>query len=357
VQIFDLMQLKINPGEYRMRYPGLEWRDSLGLEINAPLKFLPRDLPRNEWPPFSFLGVPIGAGHECVGMLRCSTIGLPHVKQAPNYFTRRDVQLLELVASRLGSSIFDALRRRSKETPLERKTRQAFVDLAHQLRGPLSQLTIRVQSLWEQRQKFQGDDRLINVIRGLAKRAWRVSTNIRLFKSLDEGERIRIRKKAFSQDDATRLLIELADDNQALHAEQQIRFSVDRPSLEVFANRRVELDHGHLEQMLNNLYDNAGKYSYPETTVVISAGLTSKGTSAYFSVSNEGIPIRPHEIRSVGQRGWRSDLAEQTSGGEGSGIGLWFVRRLMFAHGGSLEVHPTRDGDGRTDVRLLFPVA
>jgi signal transduction histidine kinase len=109
--------------------------------------------------------------------------------------------------------------------------------------------------------------------------------------------------------------------------------------------------------MLNNLYDNAGKYSYPETTVVISAGLTSKGTSAYFSVSNEGIPIRPHEIRSVGQRGWRSDLAEQTSGGEGSGIGLWFVRRLMFAHGGSLEVHPTRDGDGRTDVRLLFPVA
>jgi signal transduction histidine kinase len=355
LHVFDLLRLKDNPALYKRLHPGLEWRDSLNLETNAPLHFLPENLPRGEWPPFSYVGVPIVAGHQCVGMIRCYTVGLPDEKRAPNFFSRRDVCLLELVASRLGSSILEALRRRATETPEERKTRQAFVDLAHQLRGPLSQLVIRTQSLWEQRHKFSGDERLLNVIRGLGKRAFRVAANIRLFKTLDEGERIRVRRKVIDEEDAARLLIQLAEDNQALHAEQSIRFSVDRDSLDVFASKRVELDHGHLEQMLNNLYDNAGKYSYPDTTVMISAGITSKGTRIYFSVSNVGIPIRPHEIRFAGQRGWRSDLAEQTSGGEGSGIGLWFVRRLMLAHGGSLEVYPTREGDGRTEVRLVFP--
>ena len=73
-------------------------------------------------------------------------------------------------------------------------------------------------------------------------------------------------------------------------------------------------------------------------------------------VINKGIPIKPNEINLVRQRNWRGELAKASSG-EGNGIGLWIVDHIMRAHGGELQVLPTRPIDSMTEIRLTFPLA
>ena len=45
--------------------------------------------------------------------------------------------------------------------------------------------------------------------------------------------------------------------------------------------------------------------------------------------------------------------AAELTTGEGSGIGLWIVDRIMSALGGRLDIQPTQP-DGLTSVRLEF---
>ena len=109
-----------------------------------------------------------------------------------------------------------------------------------------------------------------------------------------------------------------------------------------------------IEQCVNNLLDNAAKYSYDRTKVHVSGGIQAKGEEYYISVSNEGFEVKPEDVAKLKQRGYRSDKAIWSTG-EGSGIGLWIVDEIMKAHGGRLAITPTNK-NGVTDVRLVLPV-
>jgi two-component system sensor histidine kinase BaeS len=110
-----------------------------------------------------------------------------------------------------------------------------------------------------------------------------------------------------------------------------------------------------LLQALNNVVDNAGKYSYRNSTITVFGARLRQG-GFFIGVTNKGIPISPHEVHLVKQRNWRGEAAKSFVG-EGTGLGLWIVDHIMRAHGGELQVLPTRSGDGITEVRLAFPLA
>jgi signal transduction histidine kinase len=115
----------------------------------------------------------------------------------------------------------------------------------------------------------------------------------------------------------------------------------------------VEADWALLEQCINNIVDNAAKYSFDQTVVSVSGGIQAKGGEFYISVANEGFEVKPDEVPKLKQRGYRSDNAVWATG-EGSGIGLWIVDEIMLAHGGMLSIAPTQNGV--TEVRLAFPI-
>jgi len=108
-----------------------------------------------------------------------------------------------------------------------------------------------------------------------------------------------------------------------------------------------------ISQAIHNLADNAAKYSYRGSRIrIVAYHHGSDGFS--LAVTNRGIPILPNHKALVKRREWRGDAALRVTG-EGNGLGLWITDNIMKAHGGELQVFPTRTGDGITEFRLAFP--
>jgi signal transduction histidine kinase len=150
------------------------------------------------------------------------------------------------------------------------------------------------------------------------------------------------------------MLVESATDNQLMiETSRNIRIVVDRKSFEVLNSVIVLADIDLLEQAINNVLDNAAKYSYRDTSIRMSAGLTHGGRF-HISVLNTGLKIGKADVKHCIERGWRSEMATLTTG-EGSGIGLWIVNLIMQIHQGELIVSPT-NAKNQTDVKLIMPL-
>ena len=145
-------------------------------------------------------------------------------------------------------------------------------------------------------------------------------------------------------------------DNRLLVPEwRRIQFSVKEDSFgELPTKLEMNVDLNLFDQAVNNVLDNAGKYSYSGTTVYLVVGTDKKKQRFYISFYNKGHRLEQGQNELAKQRGWRSPLAEDVTG-EGSGIGLWIVDHIMKAHGGDLVI--ATNAAGITEFRLVFPAS
>ena len=112
----------------------------------------------------------------------------------------------------------------------------------------------------------------------------------------------------------------------------------------------IQGDVTHISSMVHNLLDNANKYSpeYPELTV------TTKNTAEGIDiiVSDKGIGMSKEQKKHIFDKFYRA-----TSGNlhdvKGFGLGLSYVKAMMAAHKGSVDVK-TELGKGST-FTLSFP--
>ncbi|MFA4836114.1 MAG: PAS domain S-box protein [Dehalococcoidia bacterium] len=106
----------------------------------------------------------------------------------------------------------------------------------------------------------------------------------------------------------------------------------------------VNIDPRRVRQILNNLVDNAVKYSREETTVAVQA--RRKGSELLISVSDQGLGIPAEHLDKVFERMHR---VEQGRGQfiPGMGLGLSIAKRLAEVHGGKIWVE-SEVGKGST---------
>lgn len=231
---------------------------------------------------------------------------------------------------------------------------KAFENLDHQLKSPLIPALVRIQAALKgaaPNSKIESD---LLAIRGLVRKTRQVSLNTRLFIDLAREKEIRLTTSSLKADSFIKTLIEAASDNRLMiDPSRNIRFRVDRESFEMLRTLQVRVDHDLLAQAVMNILDNAGKYSFGGSEVRIQGGLTKTGRFQ-ITIVNKGLPIRLEDVQLCKERGWRSGLAELTTG-EGGGIGLWIVDNIMKAHRGELIINPTVEKVTR--VQLVFPVS
>lgn len=240
---------------------------------------------------------------------------------------------------------------------------KTFEDLKHQLYGPITQAHARIQNLL--RYEFRNiemalkDEDIVEslamsllAIRGLCAKAKQVAESTGLFARLGLGKGIPTSPKRLQPEALVKMIIEdSVDTTSMIDPNRHVRIQVARETFDFIHFSIFEVDHELLEQAIMNLLDNAAKYSFSNTTVHISAGLTRTGRLR-ITVSNQGLPIRAADVSQCVLRGWRSKQALLASG-EGSGIGLWLVDNIMKAHAGDLVITPTT-AEGWTEVSLIF---
>lgn len=108
----------------------------------------------------------------------------------------------------------------------------------------------------------------------------------------------------------------------------------------------VEADAVRLAQIVENLLDNAAKYTSVQGHIRVSAARVGDG--AWVSVRDDGIGIAPEMLSEV------FELFKQVDDrAKGLGVGLALVSRLAEAHGGSVEARSEGVGRGSEFVVKL----
>jgi signal transduction histidine kinase len=110
-------------------------------------------------------------------------------------------------------------------------------------------------------------------------------------------------------------------------------------------------DAGRIERVAQNLISNAVKYSAPGKRVTVR--VETKEQFVVLSVSDEGPGIREEDLRVLFQPFGRGRSADTFA--EGTGMGLYIVKRIVEAHDGRIEVQ-SELGHGST-FRVSLPLA
>lgn len=278
-------------------------------------------------------------------------------------FLPHSTALAELLGRQIGLySYLDQKKKALRESLLraQKQTRtqaQAFADLSHQVRSPILQAhrySLQVLNASDLNDRIR---RKLNAIRGLTAKGLNVASCVGLFADLAEGKKIvpNLSKMAVSL--LVQGLIEAAMDNQMVFGpEKEVRFRVDETSFERVARYWIRVDLGLFMQCINCLLDNAGKYCYPKSDVIVSASVRELdlGTCEIaISVINQGITLSKEHADKCIERGWRSEYVKRELRDSGHGLGLWIVKEIMAAHSGDLEPVPT-SRDKRTEFRLVL---
>jgi two-component system OmpR family sensor kinase len=116
----------------------------------------------------------------------------------------------------------------------------------------------------------------------------------------------------------------------------------------------VQGDPNLLRRVLENVLDNAHKYSAP--TVPIRVGLDGEGDDAVFTVTDRGQGIGPDDLPYVFEPFFRADRS-RTRGTGGVGLGLALSKRIVDAHGGRIELESELDEGTTVTFRVPLTVA
>jgi two-component system sensor histidine kinase TctE len=111
----------------------------------------------------------------------------------------------------------------------------------------------------------------------------------------------------------------------------------------------VQGDANSLMEMLNNLIDNAIRYTPEGGHITVRVGKTSQG--AELSVEDNGPGIEPQHRERVFERFYRI----LGTGQSGSGLGLSIVAEVAKRHGAELILDSGSNGTG-TNIRIRFPL-
>jgi signal transduction histidine kinase len=110
-----------------------------------------------------------------------------------------------------------------------------------------------------------------------------------------------------------------------------------------------EWDPARLEQILSNLVANACHYGKPGRPVLVRA--TGKAGTVTVEVHNEGAPI-PDEVLPVIFEPFKRGTPDLRDASGNVGLGLFIVRTLVDAHGGSIDV---ATGEAGTTFSVRLP--
>lgn len=98
---------------------------------------------------------------------------------------------------------------------------------------------------------------------------------------------------------------------------------------------QIYADKGRLEQVFVNLYENAIKYSYPDTPIIVDTAVN--GDKVVIKVKNKCDKISPKKLDSLFEKFVRLD-DEMTRTTRGTGLGLFIVKGLVEAMEGTITL-------------------
>lgn len=247
------------------------------------------------------------------------------------------VQILIYVAvGVLIANLIASLRQAFQDLASEKRARENVLNIvAHDLRSPLSSILMNADLV--ERQILGGkplsQPKQIQRIRGSAIRMNRLIEDLLDAAKMETGQF----RMAFGLHEVGPIVLEAIENAQAQAIENRIKVV---PQISAAADSAY-CDRDRVLQVLNNLLNNAIKFSPQEGTVVIQ--VQREKDWLRFAVRDQGQGIPKDALPRLFVRSWQ---ATETAH-KGTGLGLLICKRIVEGHGGQIGVDSTV-GQGTT---------
>jgi len=218
-------------------------------------------------------------------------------------------------------------------------------NMTHELKTPLSTISVASSSLGN-RSIIEKPNR-VEELSGLIKRQNKHLSEL-IDRILDiniwEKDQVKLKPVPVQLDDWTRQLVNgfLLEQGDAA-PEINLHFQLIHDT--------HLLDEVHMATVLNNLFTNAIRYG--SNPCRIDLEIKERDHFLWISVSDNGPGIKKEDLKHLFEKFFRGEEAKQRVV-KGLGLGLYYVKQIVEAHGGTITVH-SKTGDGTT-FHIKIPV-
>jgi len=215
--------------------------------------------------------------------------------------------------------------------------------ISHELRTPLTSIKAYAETLLENLDNVETSTvkEFLNVMDGESERLIKLVDNILSFSYMETGK-LRVEKSTFS-------LNELVEE---VYRSAEGDFLSKRINIELFLPRNhvmIKADRELIRQLLNNLINNAIKFSPEGGKVVVS--LDEEASSARITVQDSGRGIPEDQLEKVFERFHQVDASDTREHG-GSGLGLAICKNIVDWHEGKIWVENVKSSGAKFTVLL-----
>jgi PAS domain S-box-containing protein len=254
-----------------------------------------------------------------------------------------------------------SLRGAQQRERLERSRAELVSTVAHELRSPLTSVKGFTATLLNKWGRFTDDQKrvMLETVNADADRVTRLITELLDVSRIESG-RMEIHRQLVDVPDRARKII--AGRVACGDAEDRFRLEV------VSGLPETWLDADKIDQILGNLVENAVRHGAGIVTIVVepartdgeaagpAAGELGVPDAVAVSVRDQGEGISPEVAPRVFRRFWRGKprgAGRRGLNGSGTGLGLYIVKGLVEAHGGTIGVRCAPGGGA--EFRFIVP--
>src|SRR5690348_16006385 len=248
------------------------------------------------------------------------------------------------------------LRGAQQRARLERSRAELVSTVAHELRAPLTSVKGFTATLLAKWSRFSDDQKrvMLETVNADADRVTRLITELLDVSRIESG-RMEVRPQLVDVPERARKII--AGRVASGEPEDRFRLEVADDLPETW------LDADKIDQILGNLVENAVRHGAGIVTIVVQrahlddqAGAAEEPDAAAVSVRDQGEGIAPDVAPRVFRQFWRGTPrggSRRGQHGGGTGLGLYIVKGLVEAHGGTIGVR--RAPGGGAEFRFIVP--
>ncbi len=246
-----------------------------------------------------------------------------------------------------------SLRGAQQRERLERSRAELVSTVAHELRSPLTSVKGFTATLLSKWGRFTDDQKrvMLETVNADADRVTRLITELLDVSRIESG-RMEVHRQLVDLPDRARKII--AGRVAAGDPEDRFRLEVRDGLPETW------LDADKIDQILGNLVENAVRHGAGIVTIVVEPAHLdeAKGEpdAAAVAVRDQGEGIAPDMAPRVFRQFWRGKPrggSRRGQHGGGTGLGLYIVKGLVEAHGGTIGV--CRAPGGGAEFRFIVP--
>jgi len=211
---------------------------------------------------------------------------------------------------------------------LERIRRDFVANVSHEFRTPLTAIQGFAETLIGGAiDDPQNRERFLGIILEHSRRLARLTEDLLKLSQMD-AEKLELEIRPVSVAQLVEGCFETA---QRRATDRELTLSLNLPS----HLPDVAVDSRRIQEVLQNLLDNATQYTLPGGKIVLSA--EARSDEVIFTVADTGIGIPQADQPRIFERFYRVDVARSREAG-GTGLGLSIARHLVEVHGGRIWV-------------------